>query len=135
MVEQNKNCLYSKLFRILLYGIIRSIRPLGPLDGLMGGRFILVLLSVLAIMGAKGVYIAQVVALYPGAEVFSDNELDLSLSSVTLMIGLLFVPQLIMLALVTTIGCSWSSIALIPYHSETLLLPSGTLLIDSFKIQ
>ena len=127
----------SNLLRILLYGIIRSIRPLGPLDGLMGGRFILVLLSIISILIAKGVYIAQVAAQYPNAiKIYNESagayERVLSLSSVILMIGLLFVPQL-MLALVTTIGCSWSSITLIPYHPETLLLPSGTL--DSLEIK
>ena len=121
------------MFRILLYGIIRSIPPLGPLDGLIGGRFILVLLSVLSLIGAKGVYIGSVVAEYPGSQVFPQtDEHVLSLSSATLMFGLQFVPQF-MLALVTTIGCSRSSIALILYHSETLLLPSGTL--DSLKIK
>ena len=49
---------------------------------------------------------------------------QIPLSTAIMMIGLQFVPQLI-LALVTTIGCSWSSMQLIPYHPETLLLPSG----------
>ena len=88
----------------------------------MGGRFILVLISVISIMMAKGVYIAWVVDEGWGYHIRP----VLSLSSVILIIGLLFVPQL-MLALVTTIGCSWSSIALIAYHPETLLLPTGTL--------
>ena len=96
----------------------------------MGGRFILVLLSVLSLFGAKGLYIAQVVAEYPVAKSINESasayETAFSLTFATLMIGLLFVPQL-MLALVTTIGCSWSSITLIPYHPETLLLPTGTL--------
>ena len=103
------------MFRILLYGIIRSISHVGPLDGLMGGRFILVFLSVICIIGAKGLYIATMVAGY----------WFLGLSTVAIMIGLQFVPQL-MLALFTTIGCSRSSVALIIYHPETLLLPSGT---------
>ena len=47
--------------RILLYGIIRSIRPIGPLDGLMGGRFILVFFSVLFLTGAKVAYISIIV--------------------------------------------------------------------------
>ena len=110
-----------KFFRILLYGIIRSIRPIGPLDGLMGGRFILVFLSVLCLLGAKGVYIAFCMD-------FGNHQI-IPLSTATTMIGLLFVPQL-MLALVSTIGCSWSSLKLIPYHPETILLPSGTQIDD-----
>ena len=66
---------------------------------------------------AKGMYISIIVNVYyRGA---------LLLSSATLMIGLQFVPQLL-LAIFTTIGCSWSSIKMILYHPEILLLPSGT---------
>ena len=110
--------MYIKFFRILLYGIIRTIRPQGPLDGLLGGRFILAFLSVLCLMGAKGVFIAFVVMGY------REPRIILSLSAI-LMIGLQFLPQLI-LAIFTSIGFSWNSIKLIPYHPETLLLPSGT---------
>ena len=58
---------------------------------------------------------------------------QIPLSTAVMMIGLQFVPQLI-LALVTTIGCSWSSMKLIPYHPETLLLPSGTQIEDLKKV-
>ena len=108
------------MFRILLYGIIRTIRPLGPLDGLLGGRFILAFLSVLCILGAKGVFIGIVVIGYYDVEV--------PLSTSILVVGLQFVPQLI-LATFTVIGFSWNSMKLIPYHPETLLLSSGTHLI------
>ena len=100
-----------KFFRILLYGIIRTIRPLGPLDGLLGGRFILAFLSVLCLMGAKGMFIAVV------------SEGD-RFGLLTMTIGLQFVPQLI-LAVCTNIGFSWSSMKLILYHPETLILSSG----------
>ena len=103
------------MFRILLYGVIRTIRPQGPLDGLLGGRFIVAFLSVLCLIGAKGVLMAIVVDVY---------SVDLTLSASTMMIGLQFVPQII-LALFTTIGFSWSSMKLIVHHPETLLLPSG----------
>ena len=118
----------QSLFRSLLYGMIRSIRPLGPLDGLLGGRFILAFLSVLCILGAKGVFIGTVVISY------YDVEVSLSLSTSILLVGLQFVPQLI-LATFTVIGFSWSSIKLIPYHPEILLLSSGKHLIKrDFKI-
>ena len=111
-----------KLFRILLYGVIRTIRPLGPLDGLLGGRFIVTFLSVLCIIVAKGVLIAIVVDLYTVSA--ASGRLRTTLSGATVIIGLQFIPQL-MLALFTTIGFSWSSMKLILYHPETLLLPSG----------
>ena len=106
----------QSLFRILLYGIIRTIRPLGPLDGLLGGRFILAFLSVLCILGAKGVFIGSVVISY--------YDFEVPLSTSILVVGLQFIPQLI-LATFTVIGFSWSSMKLIPYHPETLLLSSG----------
>ena len=119
MCKCTKELYLFNLFRILLYGIVRSIRPLGPLDGLLGGRFILAFFSVLCLLGAKGVYIGYVVYAYTTESI--------SLSTATLMIGLQFVPQTI-LAIFTTIGYSWSSLRLIPYHSEILLLPAGTYL-------
>ena len=114
------------MIRILLYGVIRTIRPLGPLDGLLGGRFIVAFLSVLCIIVAKGYFIAAVVSSYinePFLDYSSYTKADLSLP--TIIVGMQFIPQ-IMLALFTTIGFSWSSMKLIVYHPETLLLPSGT---------
>ena len=114
------------MFRILLYGVIRTIRPLGPLDGLLGGRFIVAFLSVLCLIVAKGVFIAFVVGRYTNGPLVynNDNRADLFLPVIAI-VGMQFIPQ-IMLALFTTIGFSWSSMKLIVYHPETLLLPSGT---------
>ena len=116
-----------KLFRILLYGIIRTIRPVGPLDGLLGGRFIVAFLSVLGILGAKGVFIAWVVVEY-------SSSFDLSLSTATMIITLQFIPQII-LSVFTTIGFSANSMKLIPYHPETLLLSSGKWYYQNLKPQ
>ena len=91
---------------------------MGPLDGLLGGRFIVAFLSVLGILGAKGIFIAIVVLEY------SADYNTLSLSTATLVIALQFVPQII-LSVFTTIGFSSNSMKLIPYHPETLLLSSG----------
>ena len=106
------------MFRILLFGIIRTIRPEGPLDGLLGGRFIVVFLSVLCILGFKGGFIANVVVLY------YEYKSTLSLSTATMIIALQFVPQII-LSVCTTVGFSSSSMKMIIYHPETLLLSSG----------
>ena len=99
------------MFRILVFGVIRTIRPFEE-----GGRFIVVFLSVLCLLVAKMVFIGEVVSRYTQAY--------LSLSAATTMIGLLFVPQLI-LAIFTSVGFSVSSMKLIAYHPETLLLSSG----------
>ena len=93
------------------------MRPLGPLDGLLGGRFILAFLSVLCILLAKMFYVASVV--------IENDESGLSPLLAILMIGLQFVPQLI-LAIFTTIGFSWNSLKLILYHPETVVLSTGT---------
>ena len=114
------------MLRILLYGVIRTIRPLGPLDGLLGGRFIVAFLSVLCLILAKGAVIGIVVEAYtPRQWTIYDELTELTaLSGALMIIGLQFIPQL-MLALFTTIGFSSSSMKLILYHPETLLLPSG----------
>ena len=65
-------------------------------------------------MLAKGMFIGNIVS-GPGR----------AFSTVTIQIGLQFIPQ-IMLAFFTTIGFFWSSMKLILYHPETLLLPLGT---------
>ena len=114
--DSNVAIIVFKLFRILLFGIVRTIRPLGPLNGLLGGRFILAFLSVLFLVLAKGLFLADVV----------DPLSLIPLSISTMLIGLQFVPQLI-LACFTTIGFSWNSAKLIAYHPETLLLSAGTL--------
>ena len=72
-------------------------------------------LSVLFVLVAKGVAIGV------AEENFNDKG---SLSVTWVIISLQFIPQ-IMLALLTTIGFSWSSMKLIFYHPETLLLPTG----------
>ena len=92
------------------------MRPLGPLDGLLGGRFILAFFSVLCILLAKMFYVAIVV--------IENDENGLSPLFAILMIGLQFVPQLI-LAISTTIGFSWNSLKLILYHPETVVLSTG----------
>ena len=89
---------------------------MGPLDGLLGGRFIVAFFSVLCILGAKGIFIATVILEYSTS--------NLSLSTATVIIALQFVPQII-LSVFTTIGFSMSSMKLILYHPETLLLSSG----------
>ena len=75
-------------------------------------------LSVACLVVAKGVYIAFFVI------TFNKNGIDLPSTTATLMIGLQFLPQLI-LSIFTTIGFSWSSMKLIIYHPETLLLSTG----------
>ena len=79
------------MFRILLFGIVRTIRPLGPLDGLLGGRFILAFLSVLFLILAKALFIGYVAFGY-----YNSYDTMMPLSTATMMIGLQFVPQIIL---------------------------------------
>ena len=121
------------MFRILLFGIIRTIRPLGPLDGHLGGRFILAFFSVLCLIGAKAVFIAFVNIEYT-LNTRSDG-LSLSLSTAAMIVGLQFLPQLLLSS--TSIGFwrSWSSIKLILLHPETLLLSSGKHFVNHEKVK
>ena len=82
-------------------------------------------LSVLSLIVAKGVLIACFVIPFNIVSKYSYTGIDLPSSTATLMIGLQFLPQLI-LSIFTTIGFSLSSMKLIIYHPETLLLSSGT---------
>ena len=75
----------------------------------------MVFLSVLCLLGAKGLFIVHTFLVF----------LPIFTSTSAIIIGLQFVPQLI-LAVFTNIGFSWNSMKLILYHPECLLMSTGT---------
>ena len=111
-------------FRLLLFGICRMIKPEGPLDGLLGGRFILAFLSCLASIVAKGVFIGFTVAIYQYPINNYWRDIQISLLTAFTIVGLLFVPQFLV-ALFSTVGFKMSSLKLLVHHPETVLLSAG----------
>ena len=107
-------------FRFMIYGVARTIHPSGPLDGLLGGRFILSFLASTFHGLAKMVTIGCVVYFtYTGNQGFRIEP------SVAMgLISALFLPQFLM-SVCTTIGISINSFKTILYHIELLLLPTS----------
>ena len=109
---------YLTLSRLMIYGVARTIHPSGPLDGLLGGRFILSFLACTFYGLAKAVLIGWIVVLkYIGPTGFK-------VSVAMGLISALFLPQFLM-SIYTTIGLSINSFKTIFCHIELLLLPTG----------
>ena len=107
-------------FRFMIYGVARTIHPSGPLDGLLGGRFILSFLASTFHGLAKMVTIGCVVY-----TMFAGSPHRRIKASVAIgLISPLFIPQFLM-SIYATIGFSVNSLKTILYHIELLLLPTG----------
>ena len=112
----------------MIYGVARTIHPSGPLDGLLGGRFILSCLACTFHGLAKMLTIGWVVlytyrvCLYIGPP---SESIEASVAKGPLgLISALFLPQFLM-SIFITIGFSVNSFKTILYHIELLLLPTG----------
>ena len=108
------------MFRLLLYGVCRTIKPSGPLDGLLGGRFILAFMVCTFISLSKGFTIGWIVLSSNGLVV----GVQMNRVEAVGLVSALFLPQFI-ISLFSTIGLSINSLKTILYHPELLLLPSG----------
>ena len=106
----------------MIYGVARTIHPSGPLDGLLGGRFILSFLACTFHGLAKMVTIGWIVLLTYSQ--FSPYSVKIEASVSMGLISALFLPQFL-LSIHTTIGFSVNSFKTILYHIELLLLPTG----------
>ena len=105
------------LFRLLLLGVCRVIKPTGPLDGLLGGRFLTAFAACLFTIGAKGNLIGWLVTLYGLRE-------DVSITEIITLIFVISLPPLFM-ALFSTIGFSKSNFKLLIYKPEFIIMPTG----------
>ena len=108
--------IYFLIFRLLLLGVCRIIKPTGPLDGLLGGRFLTAFAACLFTGAAKGALIGFLVAI-PGIYM-----------SYIEKIALFFVISLppLFMALRGTIAFTRNSLKIIIYKPELITMPIGT---------
>ena len=100
--------------------MVRTIKPCGPLNGLLGGRFILAFLACIFLGLSKGIAIGYIVFQVIGGY----DPPGPSVIQVVGSLSALFIPQLF-LAILSTTGFSFKSMKKIFYHIELLILPSG----------
>ena len=104
----------------MIYGITRTIHPSGPLDGLLGGRFILSFFACTFHKLSKAVLIGWfVLCRYTGGQ-----SAQIKTPVAMGFISALFLPQFLM-SIYSTIGFSVNSFKTIFHHIELILLPTG----------
>ena len=102
---------------MLLFGVCRTIKPTGPLEGLLGGRFLTAFAATLFSMAAKACLLGYVVVAYND----SPNSSVLVPIKMTIII---FLPTFL-LALFSTIGFSKNSLKILLIHPELVIMPTG----------
>ena len=105
------------LFRLLLLGVCRVIKPTGPLDGLLGGRFLTAFAACLFTGAAKGALIGWFV-------VISESSMEDAL----FFGSIISLPPLFM-AIFSTMAFSRNSFKIIIYKPELIIMPIGTYLL------
>ena len=92
------------------------IKPTGPLDGLLGGRFLTAFAACLSTLVAKGALIGLLVSI------------PVSLMSYIVKVALFFVISLppLFMALFSTIAFTRNSFKIIIYKPELIIMPIGT---------
>ena len=105
--------IYFLIFRLLLLGVCRIIKPTGPLDGLLGGRFLTAFAACLFTGAAKATLIGWLVAI------------DISITEKMTLFFIIYLPLLFM-ALFSTIGFTKSNYQLLIYKPEFIIMPTGT---------
>ena len=103
-------------------GVCRVIKPTGPLDGLLGGRFLTAFAACLFTGAAKGAPIGLLVAIPE------------DYMSITEKMTLFFIISLspLFMALFSTIGFTKSNYKILIYKPEFIIMPTGTT--ESFRI-
>ena len=106
----------NKHFRLLLFGVCRTIKPTGPLEGLLGGRFLTAFLACLCTGATKGVILGSIVA--------SSERYYLLITTATAatMTMIVFLPPFL-LALFSTIGFNKNSFKILLSHPELVIMP------------
>ena len=108
--------IFFPFYRLLLLGVCRVIQPSGPLDGLLGGRFLTAFAACLFTILSKGVLIAMLAPI---------REDDMTVNEKTTFVLILFLPPLF-IAVLTTIGFTRDSLKIFVYKPELIIMPTGT---------
>lgn len=114
----------TSVFRTLLYGVCRTIAPVGPLEGACGGRFFIVFITTLASIIIKGLSMCVVIH-------FVEEDKYPSYLKVALLIAL-FLPQLLISLFSTTEFFHFEflgSLKLFSHHPDLILLPLGNIFV------
>ena len=109
------NIYINFFFRLLLLGVCRVIKPTGPLDGLLGGRFLTAFAACLFTGAAKAALIGFLAAI---KEDYMSNTEKMTLFFV------ISLPPLFM-ALFSTIGFTKSNFKILIYKPEFIIMPTG----------
>ena len=110
------------VFRTLLYGVCRTIAPVGPMEGAFGGRFLIVFITSLASIIIKGLSMCVVIH-------FVEEDHYPSYLKV-IMLTALFLPQLLTSLISTTEFFHFEfleSLKLMSHHPDLILLPLGNI--------
>ena len=100
----------------MLLGVCRTISPIGPANGLFGGRFILSFFANLFSVVTKALSVGMVL------HILDKN--DSSLYTKIVHLFLLFIPQII-ISLFCTVGWCKKSVQNIYKHPDLIIQPSG----------
>ena len=103
------------LFRLLLLGVCRVIKPTGPLDGLLGGRFLTAFAACLFTGAAKAALIGSFIGF---------SEYFMSITEKMILFFVISLPPLFM-ALFSTIGFTKSNLKILIYKPEFIIMPTG----------
>ena len=96
-------------------GVCRVIKPTGPLDGLLGGRFLTAFAACYFTILAKGILISLVAAIP-----------EMTVTEKTTYFLILYLPPLFM-AVLTTIGFTRDSLKIFVLKPELIIMPIGML--------
>ena len=104
-------------FRTMQMGKCTTIKPVGPLEGILTGRFLMVFLASLTLLLSRGLFIANIVKI--------EAREDLTIPLAIAMNSLLFLPQLLLALCAVATWKKNGILKMIFYHCDLILLPVG----------
>ena len=98
-------------------GKCTTVKPIGPLDGILTGRFLMVFIASLSLMLSRGLFIANIVKI--------EARLDFTIPLAIAMNSLLFTPQLLLALCAVATWRKNVILKIIFLHCDLILLPVG----------